>query len=165
MCFDVPWKADRLRLRCYGREHMAQKSLCSLVCIGFVYDQFLTLFAASLETVSFEKQQTVSRMCLQAALYFTRNSRGDWNDENATQTQRTIMEMSRRFNEMQIALLEQVLHETGNDSEYFAREMQQVSPIFNTKFALCEVCIFFKKPNVSLVGKHRRSNFDDHCSP
>lgn len=149
MCFDVPWKTDRLRLTCYYRE-LLENDVSNLTFrvddVMTSYHLFLNEFGCDRASqTQFGAMQCKFRPCLQAALCHTRAPdllyeamcRSDAQPNSDRSMRVVICDLSQRYNDMQIALLNQVVTMTKNQKAAFALEMRQV--VF-----FLSVCVLFK---------------------
>ena len=140
MCFDVPWKTDRLRLHQYCHDltqYGSQSNLAlNLEDVMTISHLFLSRYGCdrALQTESGKKHQYKFRLCLQAALCHTRAPnlmddalcRPEAISNSARAMRKIIYDLSQRYNDMQIELLDQVSIMTRKQQAAFALEMLQV---------------------------------------
>lgn len=162
MCFDVPWKSDRYRLRQYASDVVAQcvveqkSSLCFLFNIRFFSEWFESAYAQHKQQFG-KSYQHVRRLCLQAAMYYIRDPA--FVAPNAALNLDVIFKMAKRFGDMQIELVARVDCESQKNPHYFEHEMLQVffflifvfGFFFNLKRSFCFLCVAdkYRRPNIA----------------
>lgn len=142
MCFDVPWKTDRLRLMCWYRNRQLSVTFCG-EDVMFSYNFFLNQFGCDRASqTQFDATEPEFRQCLQAALCHTRAPallnramcRPDAQPNKAYSMRAVISDLSQRYNDMQPALLIRVAAMNKHETALCARNAPGCLSFFFYKF-------------------------------